>query len=632
MASINFFTRFRTRLLLLVLLAVLPSLLLLLYNNRQQRRLEEARARDAAVALSQLAAANQENFIKNTRQLLTTLTQFPFLVLSTNAAFCETHFANLRKLSPDYLNFGLIELDGQLFCSGLSTNKNANLADRSYFQRVLQTKSFSIGDYQVGRVSGQSSLNFGYPVLDSEGRLTRVLFASLKLGLLSEAARSVILPKGGAITIIDRTGTVLARVPDAQKWIGKSLTNEAIVKWVLSNTQGVAEMAGLDGVPRLHAFTAISDGKEPALYVSVGIPREVSFAAANDGIIRSLFLIGLVLIAGLVAGRLYSNYFVLQPIAALSDAARRVASGDLSARTAIPMSAGELHELSRDFDAMVEKLQRREGELHKANEEIARVNSELEQRVKERTAQLTAANQELEAFSYSVSHDLRAPVRHIDGFLQLLRDNAGDGLDSRGKRYVGIIQDSAKRMAALIDDLLLFARMGRHEMRQTEVNMKRLVNDVITELASETKDRLINWEVGDLPIVFGDATMLRQVWLNLIDNAIKYTRPRPAAQIEIASRVDGDGAIIFSVRDNGVGFDMTYAKKLFGVFQRLHLESEFEGTGIGLANVRRIINRHGGRTWAEAELDHGATIYFSLPKTGPQLPKSEAREDGVLRP
>jgi light-regulated signal transduction histidine kinase (bacteriophytochrome) len=249
----------------------------------------------------------------------------------------------------------------------------------------------------------------------------------------------------------------------------------------------------------------------------------------------------------------------------------------------------------------------------RVTEEIRILNQELEQRVLNRTAQLEAANNELESFAYSVSHDLRAPLRHINGFLELLQKKEGTTMDEQSRHYMDTISNSAKNMGVLIDDLLSFSRMGRQEMSSQQVDLGTLVREIIGEFASDVADRNIEWKIGDLHAVYGDGAMLRLVLTNLISNGLKFTRPRKQARIEIGSLPGRDAETVIFVRDNGVGFDMTYVDKLFGVFQRLHRAEEFEGTGIGLASVRRIIARHGGRTWADGKLDHGAVFYFSLP-------------------
>jgi len=258
--------------------------------------------------------------------------------------------------------------------------------------------------------------------------------------------------------------------------------------------------------------------------------------------------------------------------------------------------------LETNNDITVRK--RWEQEIQSLNQELAKRSTELE-----------AINKELEAFAYSVSHDLRAPLRHIASYTELLRKKASSTLDEKCSHYIEMTLDSANRMGKLIDDLLAFSRIGRTETQKTLFSLTQLVREALTEVRDDAEGRNIAWKIGALPDFYGDRSMLRLVLVNLISNAIKFTRTRPQAEIEIGCADGNSDELVVLVRDNGVGFDMRYVNKLFGVFQRLHQADAFEGTGIGLATVQRIIHRHGGRVWAESVVDSGATFYFSVPKT-----------------
>jgi light-regulated signal transduction histidine kinase (bacteriophytochrome) len=286
------------------------------------------------------------------------------------------------------------------------------------------------------------------------------------------------------------------------------------------------------------------------------------------------------------------DYFFVEPLYSLD-----IAPSDLPYFTVFALFAA----LVTWFSAVRRRVER----------ELLQTRDDLEKR----GAELQASNNELEAFAYSVSHDLRAPLRHMAGFSELLQKNSASVLDDKSKRYIGVILESAKKMGALIDDLLGFSRIGRAETSKATVSLARLVEEALSEVRRDLGDRNIVWKVEKLPAAYGDRAMLRLALVNLISNAAKFTRTRTPAEIEIGYMEQTDNQVVVFVRDNGVGFDMKYASKLFGVFQRLHPTEAFEGTGIGLATVQRIAHRHGGRAWGEGVVGEGATFYLSIAKS-----------------
>ena len=279
----------------------------------------------------------------------------------------------------------------------------------------------------------------------------------------------------------------------------------------------------------------------------------------------------------------------------------------LSARRMVLPDSDDMAVLLTASDISAQKIHERQ---------IRELNRQLEGKVE----QVSDVNRELEAFSYSVSHDLRAPLRHIAGFADKLGRHIGDQADDKSSHYLEVISGSARRMSALIDDLLVYSRLGRSALRLQMVDVQSMVNDIRSMLDSnahtENPEHRIHWDIGHLPVVIADENMLRQVWLNVLGNAVKYSANVEPARVSVDYEMQDDGSHLFHITDNGAGFDMQYANKLFGVFQRLHAPSEFTGTGIGLASVRRVLSRHGGRIWAESEPGKGASFHFTLPATG----------------
>jgi signal transduction histidine kinase len=367
---------------------------------------------------------------------------------------------------------------------------------------------------------------------------------------------------------------------------------------------GATETSSFDAASVDFARRVVSDGM-PVGFVRIRADLEALYTR----LLRYALIVAGVLLVSLAGALLVSQLSqraISKPLAEVAAVARQVSQEkDYGIRAPSVGAAYELAVLVDSFNAMLAEIQLRDRSLQEAH-------AKLEERVRERTEELNASNSELEAFSYSVSHDLRAPLRHITGFATLLGEHAAASLDAQGHRYLKTITDAAAGMATLIDDLLAFSRMGRASVSKRRVDLTQLVGEARAEVSADVNGRRIDWEVHDLPAVDADPALLRPAVVNLLSNAVKYTSTRDEARIEVGTE-SRPGEVVVFVRDNGVGFDMAYAHKLFGVFQRLHRADEFSGTGIGLANVRRIVQRHGGRTWAEGVVDGGATFYFSLP-------------------
>jgi len=610
----------RTRLLLLVLLPVIPALILSLRTSLDQRRLGAFRVEKDALRVAQLAAADQIGLIEATHQHLLGLSRFP-QARGTNIAAFDGFFAALAQVYTNYDDFGLIETNGDLVSCRYGSQLHTNLADRAFFQRALQTRSFAVGEYSPADAQRRPALSFGQPVFDERGRVARIVYASLSLDVIDRTASKLQLPAGALLTILDRKGHILAWVPKSERLDDRSEPVSELVSNILAKTEATAQITGPDGRSRLHAFTSVPRDGDPSLLLSVGIPSELAFAEPRRLLVRNLAILGLVAIVALAGAWVLASRSILQPVRALTRTTEEVAGGNLAARALTAGGPSELGQLAQAFNQMTQRLQEQRTEaersaqaLRESEERVRLLNAELEQRVLQRTAQLQEANQELEAFSYSVSHDLRAPLRHIAGYVQLTVADAGLQLEPPCRQYLDRIDVAVKQMGQLIDDLLAFSRMARIEMRCGKVELTKLAEEVVAGFQAESQARNIEWIVHSLPTIECDPAMLRSVFANLVENAVKYTKTRERPQIEIGCESAPPEEVVVFVRDNGVGFDMEYADKLFGVFERLHRADEFEGTGIGLANVHRIISRHGGRVWADAKVGQGATFFFSLPR------------------
>ena len=590
----------RARLLLLIVFATLIPALVGGMQFLERRDAEIAAAQRDLAAAAQRVARVLRDTVRATAQLHYGLSRARDLETQDKAA-CSAFLADVLKEHPQYTGILTITPKGDLFCDSLRTGKALHLTDRRYFQDALNSKNPLAIEPAFGRLTGIAVLQVAYAARRETGEPRFVLLASLNLEKYMQL-RAMSLPrKTAVIALMDGKGTILTWHPDGEKLRGTSIADSPLFRFAREHYgEEVREDIEVGGVSRIWAASALPEFPEAGLHVLVGVSKKDLLATANRNLGQALSILAIVSLLVFAGAWALVELGIRRQAARIIAAVARFSGGDFGARIGKPYPRGEIGNLMTALDHAFELTQAEHQRVVQTAEALAR------------TAEVEAANKELESLSYSVSHDLRAPLRHIQGYAEMLGEDAESTLSPEARRYLDVIAGAGREMGELIDDLLSFLRMSRAEMRETQVDLGALVQNGIGDLEVSTRGRNIVWKVSPLPAATGDRAMLKQVFANLLGNAVKYTRPKAPAAIEIGCAGEEDGRVVLFVRDNGVGFDMQYANKLFGVFQRLHRADEYEGTGIGLANVRRIIARHGGRVWAEAAPDQGATFYFTL--------------------
>ncbi|OAI40019.1 hypothetical protein AYO38_06585 [bacterium SCGC AG-212-C10] len=607
----------RLRLLFLVLVAVLPALVVVYYSARENREDARARVQDQALGYARISAIEYANSIRSSREFLipigSILSPIPdFSAIKPEQ--CGTIFSTLVADEPRFSFVGVVLPTGKLICgSGAEGADGVNFADEPAVQESIRTGEFAVARSAQNITGAAGSIEAVHPIR-YQGNISALLVATINPASISQDIVSAGLPPGAFITIVSRDGVILARYPDSEKWVGTSVRDpQSFATTVARQSGSTREGTSLENIPVLVASVglspdaAVEDGAalgDTDAFVSVGIPRAEAYAGVNRQLRIDMMLIGAAGVVALVAAWVGSILFLRQ-IRYYSDATLQLATGNLDARTGPPYPGNELGELGRSIDFMATAVQSRDAE-------IRRLNEDLEQRVLDRTSELTEANAELESFSYSVSHDLRAPLRAIIGFARILTEDIGPSLNEESMRHLMVVQDNARQMGSLVDDLLAFSRLGRQSVERSRQSQHAIVERVIEEVLSEQEVRP-EIVIGDLPDAMVDSRLVHQVWMNLISNAVKFSGKAEHPRIEIGSMQE-NGETAYFVRDNGVGFDMLYSDKLFGVFQRLHRAEDYEGTGVGLAIVQRIVQRHRGRVWADSKPGEGATFFFTIGK------------------
>jgi signal transduction histidine kinase len=601
----------RTRLLLLVLLAVIPALGLTLYTNLEERQLRKALVQEHAMRVSRLVSADHERLIEDARQLLVSLARLP-AVRDRNPAACNALFGDLLTQQSSYANLAVIDADGNVFCSALPMTSQVYAGDRAYFQRAVKSREFTIGEYQIGRITGKAALNFGYPVVDDTGHVAAVVVAALDLAWLNELAGQAGLPPGTMLTVIDRNGTILSRYPDERKWVGKLMPEPLVLNAILTQQgNGTIDAPGTDGIPRLFSFAPFGGAAQSAgAYVSVGIPAAVAFAGVNRILARNIATLGLVAVLALAAAWVGGNLFIVRQIQALVRATKRVAAGELGVRTGLPQGQGELSQLAGAFDQMAVSLDCAH-EQRLLEEELRRKNYQLEQQ----NLAIQEANRLKTEFVSMVSHELRTPLTSIQGYAELLLED--DQIAEAHCESLTIVKKNSDRLLGLINDLLDLSRMeaGRVDLHRTSLDLARLIPEVAGSLRPliDAKRQRLRLDLGEvLPAVWADADRVTQILTNLISNAHKYTLVE--GSITVAARRD-DGFVRVDVSDTGVGLSPEDQAQLFTKFFRARDRSPQAagGTGLGLVITRLLVELHGGQITVSSAPGHGSTFSFSLP-------------------
>ncbi|HZV82387.1 MAG TPA: ATP-binding protein [Geobacteraceae bacterium] len=591
-------TGLRYKFISIVLLAVVPFVVYAVYDYFNELNINKKTVIEHNEKKSSEFAREIEDFIDTSQNILYSLALHPALI--NNAPTCDSLFSQLLPLYPLHLNILAADMNGTNFASAVSPD-NAhmlNYRDKAWF--IKGSKGISVvTDLHQSKLFQQPAFMITMPVFAPSGQQSAVLGFPVNLYKLQEHFLTTeTLGKQTTVSLFDKNSAYLLNTADSTK-IGKPCKQPALLREIAGKQQGSLVHYDADGIERLYSFATV-----PATgwKVLVGIPLSEVYAEANKGALRHFFFFIAICLSGSLSAFYYSRKLG-NKIEVLINGLNDVAGGNIACR--VPVDGND--ELSRACDA----FNRMTAERQKAEQEILHLTTVLEKRVEARTADLTTAKNELESFSYAVSHDLQAPVRHITAYSQILLDEHAAELSESAREYLLRINRSGVQMRELITHLLALSRLNRQEINRNVVDLSDLSRNICTEMAESDPDRHVQTLVADGLSVSADPPLLDIAMRNLIGNAWKYTKKVAEPRIEIGTTVH-NGHHCFYVRDNGTGFDMAYSERLFTPFQRLHTDEEYEGSGVGLATVMRIVQRHDGSIWAESSPGSGAVFYFTM--------------------
>ena len=603
----KWFSSLRVRLVLLVLLAALPALALTIYSGLEQRKQAEVDVEKEILRLSEMATIHQETFIENTRIFLVALSHMD-AVRSPDLTECKELFAHLfTQHYPQFVSFYVADLEAHVVCSAPFTHVTDRLDECEHYAMMVATQDYVVSNYHICHASGEAIMAMGYPVYDYEDNFIRVINVSIDLSWLNQLASQAELPAGSDLAVLDHEGYYLTHYPEPEKWTGKQVTANSPIYPLFEHGRGILVANDAYGIERVYATTPMESARG-SVAVVLGVPTAIAYADANRILARNLtFLVGATLLAA-AAAFVLAEFLIMRQTRALVQTTEQLAGGDLSARTTISADTSELGQLARSFDQMASSLEQRQQE-----------RLEAENAMREYATELERSNRELQDFAYIASHDMQEPLRKILTFSELLRQRYDETIDERGRSYLVRMEHGAKRLHDLINEMLAYSRITTRAQPFEKVNLNEVARRVLSDLDFQIEETAAQIDVAALPILEADPTQMHQLIQNLVSNALKFHKADSQPEIKISvspvipDPAEANGMITLTVSDNGIGFDEKYLDRIFQPFQRLHGSEEYEGTGMGLAICRKIIERHSGSITATSKPGQGATFVVSLP-------------------
>ena len=597
------FSNLRFRLILLVLMAVIPALVITAISGYAHISQSRAQTLDEAYRMTRLVSNYQSSLIQDTRRLLQVLVTENEIQSAQN---CQAFLEKLNQSYTIYASLTVAGLDGRVMCTSASSKAPASIGDREYFQKTIQERQIITGAPVTGRLTGKVVQPVAIPIRDSANQVTGVLVATLDLQQVVAYAKKLDMPLQSAILIVDQTGTVIMRYPQTETWVGRTLPEASIIKKILSQQkEGYTEVAGLDGIKRLYAFTPFGDSPDNTLYISIGIPSAIAYAQPNRILVTNLVLIGLTALLALATAWFGGDILFLRIVSLtaerdLAEKELKLANAQLEAR---------VEERTQELASAVEQLQIELAErrrmvdiLHQRSEEMSDLMRRLEQ-----------SNDDLQDFAFIASHDLQEPLRKIQAFGERLLKQPGNHLDRNGVFYAERMSSSANRLQAMINALLSYSRINTQGSTFISTDLNVVMEQVLSDLdliIRETDGKVC---VDPLPTIEADPLQMYQMLQNLVANGLKFHQPVTPPEVHVRASPQDDYYLNLVVEDNGIGFDEKYLDRIFQPFQRLNSREQFEGSGIGLAVCRKIAERHHGHISATSIPGSGSRFIVILP-------------------